>query len=58
MSIRNKLKQESISSNDPATLREYRILRNKIKAKLMNEESKYYENKFAENENDVKQIKF
>ena len=56
MSARNKLKQQSISSNDPSTLKEYKILRNRIKAKLKNEETDYYKNKFAENENNVKQI--
>ena len=54
---RNKLKQESLNSNDPATLKSYKMLRNRIKAQLQNEKSNYFQKKFADGEgHSVKQI--
>ena len=56
MSMRNKLKQESIYSNDPGKLREYKILRNRIKSKLKNEKTVYYTKKLSESVNDVNML--
>ena len=54
---RNKLKQESLTSNDPAVLKSYKMLRNRIKAQLKNEKYNYYQKKFAESEGQsIKQI--
>ena len=56
MSVRNKLKQQSIYSSDPGKLREYKILRNRIKSKLKNEKTAYYNKKLSECLNDANML--
>ena len=43
-------------SNNPSKLQEYRVLRNRIKSKLKSEKFNFYNKKFAESQNDVKQL--
>ena len=55
---RNELKQESMNSNDPEKLSEYKRIRNKIKSRIKNEKQSYYQERFekAKNDNDSKQM--
>ena len=53
---RDRLKKESIESNDPEVLKKYKILRNKIKSKLPGEERMYYENKFNNKDITTKEV--
>ena len=56
MSLRNEFKQQSLHSNDPGILVEYKILRNRIRAKLRKEKSEYYSKKLADIGNNSKQL--
>ena len=56
MKERNKLKIESITSDDPNILKRFKELRNKVKTKLSSAESAYYRKKFDESDGDVKKV--
>ena len=53
---RNELKSLSSSSNNPETLIEYKTLRNRIRAKVKNEEPDYYKKKYDDCGNDSKSV--
>ena len=56
MKLRNALKQQSLFSNDPSKLQEYKMLRNRVKSKLKNEKFNFYTEKLSENQGNVKQL--
>ena len=53
---RNELKRESILSNDYSVLKNYKQLRNSIKAKLKKEEQDYYRKKFEDSHTKIKDV--
>ena len=54
--LRNELKKQSITSNDPDILKKYKSLRNKIKARLPGEENLYYKEKFNHKDTTIKDV--
>ena len=56
MLIRNDLKQQSLYSNDPEKLHEYKLIRNRIRSKLKKEKFDYYSKKLVENGNNTKEL--
>ena len=53
---RNRLKAESTTTDDPEVLRNYKSLRNRIKAKLSKEKLAYYDKNFREEDTTINQV--
>ena len=56
MKVRNDFKMQSVTSNDPEILRQYKTIRNRIKAKLPDEEEHYYKEKLKHKDVTIKEV--
>ena len=54
--LRNELKRQSVASNDPAVLKQYKSLRNKIKARISKENELYYKEKLKHKDTTMKNV--